>query len=145
MSTTINVGDELQPFRLAVVKPEAMHAWAKFLHDPNPIHLDPQAVRAKGLGDRVINQGPANLAYVISMLQRAFPTAMIEALDVRYVDNVFGGDAVAASGKVTAVEDAGERRTVTCEIALHAEGRGPVITGTAVLGVPRSMGNDKTS
>jgi hypothetical protein len=69
----MNAGDTLKPFRIARVSPEGMKAWAKFLHDPNPIHLDPAVVKAKGLGERVINQGPANLAYLINMLQAANP------------------------------------------------------------------------
>jgi acyl dehydratase len=113
-----------------------MKAWAGFLRDPNPIHLDPRAVKSKGLGDRVINQGPANLAYVINMLQRAFPGAMIRTLDIRYVDNVFGGEAVEASGKITQLsESAGEIR-LACEVVLRAEARGAVISGTATLCVP---------
>ena len=113
-----------------------MKAWAKFLHDPNPIHLDPAAVRAKGLGERVINQGPCNLAYIISMLQAALPGATLSSLDVRYVDNVYGGDAVEAGGKVTAVAAQAGGSSCDCEIWLKAEGRGPVITGTATMWVP---------
>jgi len=101
----VNVGDTLKPFRIASVSPEGMKAWAKFLHDPNPIHLDPAVVKAKGLGDRVINQGPANLAYLINMLQDAVPNGLIESLEVRYVDNVFGGEAVEAGGTVMDVSE----------------------------------------
>jgi 3-hydroxybutyryl-CoA dehydratase len=130
---TPKAGEVLNPLRIACVSPDSMKAWAKFLRDPNPIHLDPKAVMAKGLGDRVINQGPANLAYVISMLQSALPGARIETLDVRYVDNVFGGDAVEASGKILEVSGDGAAVKITCEIWLRAESRGPVITGTATL------------
>jgi 3-hydroxybutyryl-CoA dehydratase len=129
-------GDSLKPFRIANVSPEAMKSWAKILRDPNPIHLDPKAVMAMGLGERVINQGPVNLAYVISMLYGAFPGSRLELLDVRYVDNVFGGDAVESSGKVTAVEQVDGVTKVTCEIWLCAETRGPVISGTATVVLP---------
>ena len=71
------VGSALQPFRVASVSPDVMREWAKFLADPNPIHLDEAVVRAKGLGERVINQGPCNLAFVISMLQAALPGSAI--------------------------------------------------------------------
>jgi acyl dehydratase len=90
----MNIGDTLPPFRIPAVDPEAMKTWAVALHDPNAIHLDRAAVAAKGLGDRLINQGPANLAYVINMLRAAFPGGAIRSLDVRYVDNVFEGDDV---------------------------------------------------
>ena len=133
---TIAVGNVLPPFRVECVSAEGMKAWAGFLRDPNPIHLDPRAVKSKGLGDRVINQGPANLAYVINMLQRAFPGAMIRTIDIRYVDNVFGGEAVEASGKVTEWTEGAGETSVTCEVWLRAEARGAVISGTATLSVP---------
>jgi 3-hydroxybutyryl-CoA dehydratase len=128
----MNVGDTLEPFRIASVSPEGMKAWAKFLHDPNPIHLDPAVVKAKGLGDRVINQGPANLAYLINMLQRAIPNGRIESLEVRYVDNVFGGEAVEAGGTVKDVSADGSKRRISCEVWLRADARA-VLTGTAVV------------
>jgi acyl dehydratase len=134
------VGESLKPFRVDCVSPEGMKAWAKFLHDPNPIHLDPDAVRAKGLEDRVINQGPANLAYVVSMLQSAFPGSRLESLEVRYVDNVFGGEAVEASGNVLAVTDIGSVTRVTCEVWLRAALRGDVIAGTATISLPADHG-----
>jgi acyl dehydratase len=128
----MNVGDSLKPFRIASVSPEGMKAWAKFLHDPNPIHLDPAVVKAKGLGDRVINQGPANLAYLINMLQSAIPDGRIESLEVRYVDNVFGGEAVEAGGTVKDVSADGPRRRISCDVWLRVEARA-VLTGTAIV------------
>jgi acyl dehydratase len=123
------VGDALPPFTIESVSPEGMRAWAVFLADPNPIHLDPQVVKAKGLGDRVINQGPANVAYVMNMLMAAFPGGRIEAMDSRFLDNVYGGDKVTASGTVTGVADG----RVMCDFTLDVDGRGPVNSGTAVI------------
>jgi len=122
-------GETLPPFVIAAVSAAAMREWTVFLDDPNPIHTDPDAVRALGLGDRVINQGPANLAYIMNMLRIAFPGATIEKIDARFLDNVFDGDRVTAGGRVTARE--GGR--IDCEIWLEADGRGPVIRGTAAL------------
>jgi 3-hydroxybutyryl-CoA dehydratase len=132
----VNAGDALKPFRIGAVSPEGMKAWAKFLHDPNPIHLDPAVVKAKGLGDRVINQGPANLAYLINMLQGAIPNGLIESLEVRYVDNVFGGEAVEAGGTVKEVSTNASKRRISCDVWLRADARGAVLTGTAVLSTP---------
>lgn len=136
---TPTVGASLVPLWIDSVSPAGMKQWATFLHDPNPIHLDPAVVKAKGWGDRVINQGPANLAYIITMLQKALPGATLEALDVRYVDNVFGGESVEAGGKVTEVSQpqggAHGRTRVACDIWLRAPARDFVITGTAVLSV----------
>ncbi len=123
------VGDPLPPFVIERVSPDAMKDWAVFLADPNPIHLDVEVVKAKGLGDRVINQGPANVAYMMNMLIAAFPGARIEAMDSRFLDNVYAGDKVIASGSVTAIED----NRVECAFTLDVEGRGTVNSGTATL------------
>lgn len=130
------VGSALTPFRVGSVSPDVMRDWAQFLHDPNPIHLDEAAVRAKGLGERVINQGPCNLAYIISMLQAALPGGALDSLDIRYVNNVYAGDAVEAGGTIIALTPQAEGTGCVCEIWLRAEGRGPVITGTATLRIP---------
>lgn len=127
------VGAKLPAYSLAAVKPENMRLWAQILRDPNPIHLDPQAVRAKGLGDRVVNQGPANVAYLITMLQRAFPSAVLESLDVRYAGMVYGGDAVEAGGTIREVTARESGVRITCEISLSAAGRADVISGLACM------------
>jgi 3-hydroxybutyryl-CoA dehydratase len=129
----VTVGASLPVYTVAAVDPQNMKLWAGFLRDPNPIHLDRQAVRAQGLGDKVINQGPANLAYLITMLQRAFPHAVLESLDVRYAGMVYGGDAVEAGGCIREVAVGETQSRVTCDISLRADGREGVITGVAVL------------
>jgi len=123
------VGDELPQFVVENVSPEGMKAWSVFLADPNPIHLDAEVVKAKGLGDKRINQGPINVAYMMNMLMAAFPGCQIEKMDSRFLDNVYEGDRVVASGTITGIE--GNR--ITCEIKLDADGRGTVNSGTATL------------
>jgi 3-hydroxybutyryl-CoA dehydratase len=125
----VSIGDALPPFVIESVSAEAMKDWAVFLADPNPIHLDPEVVKAMGLGDKVINQGPANVAYVANMLMAAIPGARIDAMDNRFVDNAYAGDRLVASGTVTAVD--GNR--ITCDTLLMANDSRPVITGTATL------------
>ena len=68
MSMNFKAGDELTPFVIESVSPDAMRDWSVFLADPNPIHLDVEVVKAKGLGDKRINQGPINVAYMMNML-----------------------------------------------------------------------------
>lgn len=123
------VGDALPPFTIESVSPEAMQQWAVFLADPNPIHLDVEVVKAKGLGDRVINQGPANVAYMMNMLMRAFPGGRIKAMDSRFLDNVYGGDRATVTGTVAAIEG----NSITCAFTLDVEGRGTVNSGTATI------------
>ncbi|KFL47544.1 MaoC family dehydratase [Sphingobium sp. SA2] len=123
------VGDTLPPFTIESVSAEAMEQWAIFLADPNPIHLDVEVVKAKGLGDRVINQGPANVAYMMNMLMRAFPGGRIKAMDSRFLDNVYGGDRATVTGTVATIEG----NSITCAFTLDVEGRGTVNSGTATI------------
>jgi 3-hydroxybutyryl-CoA dehydratase len=128
---SVSPGQLLKPLRIASVSAADMQEWAQVLRDPNPIHLDAKVVAARGLGDRVINQGPANLAYIIAMLQAALPQARVQSFDVRYLDNVFAGDAVEAGAKIVSVATADT--SVSCEVWLKVEGRGAALQGSAVL------------
>jgi acyl dehydratase len=132
---TYAVGQNLPTFVIKSVSPEAMKQWAVFLRDPNPIHLDVEVVKAKGLGDRTINQGPANVAYVMNMLLAAFPGGRIETMDSKFVDNVYAGDQLEAGGTVTGVAD----DSVNCDVWLRADGQRLVISGTATIKTQRVL------
>ena len=64
----VNPGDVLPEWDLPVVSREKMKTLAPILADPNPIHFDLESVRELGMGERPINQGPNNMAYVMNML-----------------------------------------------------------------------------
>lgn len=120
-----------------LVRPEMMHVWAKVLRDPNRIHLDAEVVRARGLGDRVINQGPGNVAYIMNMLLAAFPQGRLSAIKVRFVDNVYGGEMVTPSAVVRDVARTEAGQQISFNITLHAgdrlvlDGEAAVLTTTA--------------
>ncbi|MBY8825643.1 MaoC family dehydratase [Sphingomonas colocasiae] len=120
-------GTLLTPFVVEAVSPGAMREWSVFLADPNPIHLDAEAVRAAGLGDRPINQGPANLAYLINLLSLNFPEMDIVTLETRFNGNVFAGDRCVAGGHVIEVGETGVR----CEIWLDVDGGGRAVSANA--------------
>jgi acyl dehydratase len=132
--TPRQLGEELAPRTIASVSPDHMKTMAVVLDDPNPIHLDPEAVKTLGMGDRVINQGPTGVGYLIDMLVSAFPGATIEDIEVRFMANVLGGDRCIARGKVTEVGQG----TVTCAITLEVDGGDTAIAGTATLALPAS-------
>lgn len=131
----VEVGAQLPPFVVESVSAEKMKLMAALLQDPNPIHLDPEAVRRLGLGDRVVNQGPANQAYLVNMLTRfAGGPGALREITVRFLGNVHAGDRVECTGRVTAVDR--EAGLVTVELAERV-GETPVLSGTAVLALPR--------
>jgi hypothetical protein len=112
-----------------VVSPAAMRELAEVLRDPNPIHLDPESVRRLGLGERVINQGPANCSYVVNLLRETFPDSTITALSFRLLGNVYGGDEVVPGLRVDARDDTHAR----CTVWLDAAGGRRVVEGTATV------------
>ncbi|MDD7938429.1 MaoC family dehydratase [Actinomycetospora lutea] len=101
------------------VRADEMKLLALLLRDPNPIHLDPDAAAAVGLGRACVNQGPANLAYALTHVTARHPGATLAAFDARFRATVVAGDVVTP---------------VACDdgrFALrHADGR-DAVTGTA--------------
>ena len=123
----------LEPYVIESVSPEPMKTMAAILDDPNPIHYDTASVRALGLGERPINQGPSNLGYLMEMLvEFAGSAERLRRVRVRFLGNVFAGERVECKGSVTSVDAAAG----TAELAVDASADGrPVLSGIAVIGV----------
>jgi acyl dehydratase len=131
----VTVGTEVTPFVVESVSAEKMKLMAALLHDPNPIHLDPEAVRRLGMGDAVVNQGPANQAYLVNMLTRfAGDPGAVRRITVRFLGNVFAGERVECRGRVSEVDAEGGLVTVDL---LETVGERTVMSGTAVIALPR--------
>jgi acyl dehydratase len=127
------VGTELPSLVIESVDEEKMKIMAALLRDPNPIHFDVDRVRELGIGDRVVNQGPSNMSYLVNMVTRwsgGVPT--LRTVAVRFLGNVFAGDRVECTGTVTAVDaDAG---LVTIDVAAGV-GERPVLEGSVVVSI----------
>lgn len=130
---SVEAGSELGPWTVDAVDPEKMKMFAIVLDDPNPIHTDPAAAKAAGLGDRVINQGPASFGYVLNMLLDAIPGASISDLRVRLTANVYGGEKVTAAGRVDSVEELERGRSLSCQVWLDVEDGRRALEGTATV------------
>lgn len=125
------VGQSLPGLQIRV-DAQPMKPMALLLRDPNPIHLDPEVVAELGLGDRVINQGPLNAAYVWEMLALAVgDSALVRRLDLRYTSNAFAGDLLTAGGEVVEVDAAAG--TVTCAVWLRRDDGRDVVIGRALV------------
>ena len=101
-----------------LVPQESMNTWAVILDDPNPIHLDASAVKQVGLGDKTINQGPANIAYVLNMIEENFPNSQILKMNNKMTDSVHEGDLVTVSGQIIEVKAKGDQFIASCSIKL---------------------------
>ncbi|MEU6133253.1 MaoC family dehydratase [Saccharopolyspora sp. NPDC047091] len=128
----VRPGDVLPDHQVGPVSAEKMRTMAALMRDANPIHFDPAAVRALGLGDRVINQGPLNQAYVVSMLARwAGGAHRIRELRLRHLGAVFAGDRLRAHGTVLGVSEQDGALIASCAVGLDVLGGDPVLSGTA--------------
>jgi len=124
------VGYELPPLVIDAVDAEKMKLMAAILRDPNPIHFDVGQVRALGLGDRVVNQGPSNMSYLLNMVTRwsgGVPT--LRSVAVRFLGNVFAGDRVECVGRITRIDRDAELITlsVTACVGEHRVLEGSVV------------------
>lgn len=129
-------GDALAEHRIPRVTAEGMKGMSILAEDPNPIHLDRETVKALGLGDRIINQGPINLGYMIDMIRANFPQGRITRFQARLLSNVFEDDDVTAAGTVESSEAVAEGTRLVTRVWLDVAGAGRAVEGTIDVVVP---------
>ncbi|OZE82104.1 protein dehydratase [Rhodococcus sp. 15-649-1-2] len=135
---SIEVGQSIPGRIIESVDPEKMKLLSALMRDPNPIHFDRAAVAELGMGDKTVNQGPSNMAYVLSMLgQWAGGSHRITHYRFRFLGNVFEGDRLEASGSVTAVAERPDGLQVDCSLSLTVMGGAEVLTGTGTVLLPK--------
>jgi acyl dehydratase len=129
----VAIGDRIPDWTIESVDAEKMKTMAALLRDPNPIHWDVQAVQRLGMGDRVVNQGPNNMAYVVNALLAwvGGDPAAIRAVQVRFQGNVLAGDQVTAGGTVTDLRDDAGQRIAVCDVWLDRDDGARLLSGTA--------------
>jgi acyl dehydratase len=110
---------------------------AALLRDPNPIHWDVESVKRLGMGDRVVNQGPNNMAYVVNALMAwvGGDPAAVRSVQVRFQGNVLAGDRVTAGGEVTEVREEDGQRIAVCAVWLDRDDGARLLAGTAEVAV----------
>jgi acyl dehydratase len=116
-----SVGSSLKDWEF-LVSQESMDTWAKILDDPNPIHLDVNSVKSLGLGDKTINQGPANIAYIMNMLEQNFPNSQIIKMNNKMTNSILEGELVNVSGQILNIKDKESQLIISCTLNLTAEG-----------------------
>ena len=136
----IAVGDSIPPWAMESVSAARMRTMAAILRDPNPVHWDARVVKELGYGERVINQGPLGLSYMVNMLHAWMGPESIRRLIMRFPQAVLDGDRVIAQGRVTAIRDNPEAgatmRLADCDIWLERDGTKPPLEGHATVIIP---------
>jgi 3-hydroxybutyryl-CoA dehydratase len=140
----LEAGAEFEPWIVESVDEAAIRSFSLVLADPNPIHLDVAAVQALGLGDRVINQGPAGIGYLMHMLRASGEGVEIEEFNVGLSALIFAGDRVVAGGRIDDVESRSGKSRYFCTLWLEVDGR-RAIEGTATIATTgsRELLNDR--
>lgn len=129
--TRLAAGDRIGPLVIDPVAPGPMKVVASLMDDPNPIHWDAAAAARTGLGDRVVNQGPITVSYLLELaLRAAGGPSGVRRLDARFLANVFAGDRVECTGVVSSLDAAA--RTAELELTAVVDGS-PVATATATV------------
>jgi len=137
------VGTIIPPSTVEGVGADRMKTMAALLRDPYPIHWDPAAVRTAGHGDRPVNQGPLNVAYVANMLMAWAGESAIRRLSVDFHTRVFAGDTVVASGEIMAIVDRGVEQVAVCTVRLTRDAE-LILIGTAEVALPLAEGGSTT-
>jgi len=140
-NTQVRVGDTIPPWHLEHVSEARMRLLAAILRDPNPIHWDRAEVAQRGLGDRLINQGPTNVGYLCNALLAWAGHDSLRFLTVRFTSNVFDGDEVTASGEVVTVDRSGPEPLATCTMWLDRGDGTRAVEGTATVSLASIEGN----
>jgi acyl dehydratase len=104
------LGDRLEPLTIDPVRAGPMKVIAALQDDPNPIHWDAAAAARAGLGERVINQGPITISWLLRLAAReAGGAGGVRELRARFLGNVREGDRVECGGTASAIDEiAGE-------------------------------------
>lgn len=119
-----------EPIRLADVV-----TVMEVMDDVNPVHIDAELVQSLGLRG-LVNQGPANLGYVVNMLLAwAGAPGALRRLRFRFHSISCPGDRLTARAQITAI-DPHDRCRVTTSFTLEQEDGVLVCDGTADLQLP---------
>ena len=115
-----------------------INLYAEASRDFNPVHLNEEFAKKTGLGGTIAH-GMLILAYVSEMMMAAFGKKWITGgkLDVRFKAAARPGETITVSGKITKMENDNSQTTVNCSV-LCSNGKGEqIITGEAILKIPK--------
>ncbi|WP_255197616.1 MaoC family dehydratase [Halorarius litoreus] len=125
----LSVGDELVR-TVEDLRGDDMKLIAALLQDPYPPHYDPR--RAEELGyPGLLNQGPANLAYMLQPIVRELGAPSdLASFDTRFHDMVFEDETVTVTATVEEKRPADDDGLVEFSVVLAKENGETAVDGT---------------
>ena len=115
------------------VKQSDLVTWSKILNDPNPIHLDKNKVIELGFGHDCINQGPANIAYVINCISKNFKDYELLSINNKLKGNVFSGDEIKVNGIIIDIKKNKNDIYVSLELNLKSQAKDDLMFSKAEI------------
>jgi len=132
--SAVTVGTVLSVYDVPEVSAEKMKTMAALLSDPTAIHFDVETLRALGMGERPVNQGPLNMGYVMNAVTAwAGGPDRLRGLRVRFLGTVLAGQHLRVSGTVAALHDRGGERLAECDVVLAVVDGEAVVSGSATV------------
>jgi acyl dehydratase len=135
VSLEVTVGAEVPGFtrHLDIVD---LVAYAGATWDWHRLHYDQAYLDAVGVPAPVVD-GQVFGAYLVEQVQDwAGPSARVVAAELRYRTMVYAGQSVTVTGRIVAVDGAGEGRRVTVEQTVTTDAGDVAATGSTVAEVP---------
>jgi acyl dehydratase len=102
--TSVEVGTELPPLEIASISRKTLALFAGASGDHQPVHIDLDAARARGLDD-VFAHGMLSMAYLGRLLTNWAPQEKIRSYRVRFVSITPLHAGPRCTGRVTAIAD----------------------------------------
>lgn len=129
-------GDHLDVEEFGPITQEDLNKYSAASGDSNPIHLDPEVARSRGL-DGTIVHGMFVMALMGRYWSRRFHPTLVKGFETRFTSISRPGDRFFVEGKVKKVELDGEGiLTITIEIRARGQDRAVRANAFLVLQVP---------
>lgn len=129
---SVEVGTALPPLSLPPLSRTTIALYAAGSGDFVPLHIDQDFAREAGYPD-VFMHGMLGMAYVARLVTGWAPQSQVREVAVRFVSITYPGEALTASGRVSAVDVDGVPGRVSLDLRLlNAEGS-PKLRGRAVV------------
>jgi acyl dehydratase len=130
---TLQPGSPLPGFAVGDIDRDRIVSVMEIMGDTNPIHENVELARSLGFRG-LVNQGPANMAYVVNMLVAwTADPGSVRRLQFRFHDNVVPGDRLTARGTVTGVQIGDGESEIECDFRLENEDGAARVSGNARL------------
>jgi acyl dehydratase len=134
---TLEVGAQAPPREIGPLTRQMFVRYAGASGDLNPMHYDDELARSAGYPS-VFAQGMFSAALLAGFATDWLGARNVRRFGVRFREQVWPGDVLTCSGKVTTVSPEGDGDRVSVELTATRQTGGEAVTGTAEFLIPRN-------